>query len=300
MMEQTRAGEQQDGLPQDEVDLEDILGIVNKHDRGQGGLIAILEEIQARCGYLPEKALRTVAESTGRSLVDVYGIATFYRSFSLEPRGKHIISACLGTACHVRGAPMVVEELERQLGVEAGQTTPDRQFTLETVNCLGACALGPIVVVDGHYFSNVNKARVAGILEDARRGLEDIRIGQEGRSFPIEVHCPRCNHSLMDPKRPLDGLPSVRVMICHEDKHYGLSLTSLYGGRGRAWPPEIPAGEVAEFFCPHCHGRLVGESSCIECGSPMVPMIVRAGGIIQVCARRGCDEERLDLNGVNV
>ena len=138
------------------------------------GLINILAEIQERYGYLPQKALRAVAETARRSLVDVYGVATFYRSFSLQPRGKHLISACLGTACHVRGAPVIVEELERQLGILRGETTQDRQFTLETVNCLGACALGPIVVVDGQYFSHVDAAKVRRILEKARTGLTPV------------------------------------------------------------------------------------------------------------------------------
>jgi NADH-quinone oxidoreductase subunit E len=156
---------------QEEVDSTDILSILNKHAGHRGGLIAILEEIQAEHGYIPEKALRIVSETTGRSLVDIYGVATFYRSFSLEPRGKHLICACLGTACHVRNAPRIVEEFERQLGIKAGQTTADREFTLETVNCLGACALGPIVVADNHYFSNVAMAKVKHILEEVRTGL---------------------------------------------------------------------------------------------------------------------------------
>lgn len=157
-----------------EVNSKDILKILEKHNEDRGALIAILEEIQAEYGYLPQEALRTVADRTGRSLVDVYGVATFYRSFSLQPRGKHLISVCLGTACHVRGAPMVIEEFERQLGIRADETTPDREFTLETVNCLGACALGPIVVVDGDYFRNVNTRTVRQILEKARARLDRI------------------------------------------------------------------------------------------------------------------------------
>ncbi|UCF16015.1 MAG: NAD(P)H-dependent oxidoreductase subunit E, partial [Phycisphaerales bacterium] len=139
----------------EDVDSERILTIIARHNQERGGMIAILEEIQAKCSYLPEKALRIVSERTGYSLVDVYGIATFYRSFSLRPRGRHLTCACLGTACHVRGAPRIVQELEQQLGIKAKETTADREFTLETVNCLGACALGPVIVIDGHYFSKV-------------------------------------------------------------------------------------------------------------------------------------------------
>lgn len=162
------------GTNNDEVDPEIVRRIVDKHGRSHGAVIAILEKVQAEYGYLPEKALRTVSESTGRPLVDIYAVATFYRSFSLEPRGRHIVSACLGTACHVRGSAAVVEEFERQLGIKAGETTPDREFSLETVNCLGACALGPVVVIDGHYFPNIGAAKVKHILEKARTGLTRI------------------------------------------------------------------------------------------------------------------------------
>ena len=166
--------------PAEEVDPQEILGILAKHSRQRGGLIAVLEDIQTRYGYLPQEALTMVGDETGRSLVDIYGIATFYRCFALQPRGKHVVSACLGTACHVRGAPRVVEEFERQLGIKAGETTWDREFTLETVNCLGACALGPIIVVDGHYFSNVTPPKVRDIVEKARGGLSQVEVSAGG------------------------------------------------------------------------------------------------------------------------
>ena len=156
---------------QENVDSEDVLRIIEKHNEKYGRLIAILEEIQVKYGYLSEKALRIVGEKTNCSLVDIYGVATFYRFFSLQPKGKHLICVCLGTACHVRGAAMVVEEFERQLGVKVGQTTSDSEFTLETVNCLGACAIGPIVTADGHYFSKVATRKVKHILKEVRAGL---------------------------------------------------------------------------------------------------------------------------------
>ena len=160
-----------------------ILGILDKHEGDQGGLISILEEIQAKYSYLPEEALKAVAEATGRSLVDIYGVATFYKSFSLKPRGKHLCSVCMGTACHVRGAPTVAQEFERQLGVTAGETTPDKEFTWETVNCLGACALGPVAVVDGHYFSNVKSKRVRPIIQQTLSGLDDAEIRADRRVY---------------------------------------------------------------------------------------------------------------------
>jgi NADH-quinone oxidoreductase subunit E len=163
---------------------ETVARILAGNDGEHGALIAVLEGIQSEYGYLPEEALRALADQTGRSLVDIYAVATFYRSFSLSPRGRHVICVCLGTACHVRGAPMVVGEFERRLGVKAGETTPDGEFTLETVNCLGACALGPIVVVDGHYFSNVDPARVKGILKDIRTGL--ARVSEAAEAVPAK------------------------------------------------------------------------------------------------------------------
>lgn len=142
-----------------------VSSVLERHHTNRDGLISVLESIQDEYGYLPEDALRTLADSMGRSLVDVYGVATFYRAFSLQPRGKHLISVCAGTACHVRGAQAVVEAFERGLGIHAGQTTPDKRVTLETVNCLGACALGPIVVVDGKYFSKVTPVKVDELLD---------------------------------------------------------------------------------------------------------------------------------------
>ena len=148
------------------------------------GLISILEKIQSKYSYLPEKELREVSEKTGLSMVDIYGVATFYKSFSLKPRGKHLISVCLGTACHVRGGPSVAQELGKKLGINAGETTKDREFTMETVNCLGACALGPVVVVDGHYFPQVKASLVSDLLEKSRTGLDIVKVETDERIFP--------------------------------------------------------------------------------------------------------------------
>lgn len=277
-----------------------VAAIVDRNRGHRGGLISILEGIQAKCGYLPEGALRAVAERTGRSLVDVYGVATFYRAFSLEPRGKHLCSVCVGTACHVRHAPAVVERFSRDLGVEPGSTTSDSQFTLETVNCLGACALGPIVVVDGRYFSNVDPHRVDEILERARAGLDAVEAVGDGQVFPVEVYCARCNHSLMDPTHPVEGHPSVRVTISFGRQHGWLRLSSLYGSYTIESEHEIPEDTIAHFFCPHCHAELAGATDCPLCAAPMVPLIVRGGGMVQICSRRGCRSHMLDLDGVNL
>jgi (2Fe-2S) ferredoxin len=203
----------------------------------------------------------------------------------------------MGTACHVRGAPVVAEEFGRQLNVAPGETTADGEFTLETVNCLGACALGPIVVVDGHYFSNVNSARVKQIIRKTRAGLDKVDVEGDRRIFPVTVNCPRCNHSLMDPEHLIDGCPCIRVTVSFGRTHGWLRLSSLYGSFTLESEYEIPTDAVVDLFCPHCHAELKSASSCPDCGAPMVSMIVREGGIVQLCSRRGCRGHMLDLNG---
>ena len=278
-----------------EADRQAVLTIVAKHRDDRGGLIAMLEAIQQRYGYLPREAIRTVAERTGRSLVDVYGIATFYRAFSMVPRGRHLVCACLGTACHVRGAARVVDEFERRLGIKAGETTADGEFTFETVNCLGACALGPVVVIDGHYFSKVRESGVRQLLQRALAGLDTAQTGRDKRAFPIDVSCPRCNHSLMDAGVPIDGRASIRCTVSFDHGHGWLRLSSLYGRFQVSAEREIPAGAVVSFFCPHCHEQLLGRATCAACEAPMVPMMVHGGGVLQVCSRRGCESHTLDL-----
>jgi NADH-quinone oxidoreductase subunit E len=278
----------------------EISEISRKYAGRRGRLIAVLQEIQDQYNYLPTRALKDLSEESGVSLVDIYGVATFYKSFSLTPKGKHLVSVCMGTACHVRGAPGIAEELERQLGIKAGQTTTNKEFTLETVNCLGACAIGPIVVVDGHYFSKVSAARVKRILNQARAGMHEDRTEGDWRIFPVRVSCPRCNHSLMDPDNKIDGHPSVRMTITFGGKHGWVRLSSLYGSYAVKSKYPIPMDSVVNLFCPHCHAELVGASRCPACNASMVPMLVDGGGMVQICTRRGCKEHRLDLNGVNL
>ena len=276
---------------------ENVSRIVEEHAGKYGGLIGILQQIQARYGYLPPDALAVVANRTGRSLTDVYGVATFFRSFSLKPRGKHLCSVCLGTACHVRGGQVIAEEFGRQLGVKLGETTADREFTLETVNCLGACALGPIVVADGHYFSKVSPVKVREIVDQVRAGLDKVEVKTDQRIFPVEVSCSRCNHSLMDSSHLVDGYPSIRVSLSFNQTYGWIWLSCLYGSYTVDSEHEIPTDALVDYFCPHCHSQLIGASSCPECSAPMVPMIVRGGGIVQICSRRGCKGHILDLNG---
>ncbi len=278
----------------------DVAGILSGEQENGGGLISIMQDIQGKYSYLPAKALRIVAEKTGYSLVDIYGVATFYKSFTLKPRGKHLISVCLGTACHVRGGARVATEFEKQLAIKPGETTPDREFTLETVNCLGACALGPIVTVDGHYFSQVNPTLVPEIINSSRSGLDKVEITTDQRIFPVTVSCPRCNHSLMDVRHPVDGHPSIRATVSSGRDHGRLNLSCLYGSYNVESNFDIPSEAIINFFCPHCHAELHTTTRCATCGAPMVPMIVKGGGMIQICSRKGCKGHMLDLNGVNL
>jgi len=147
------------------VSEEAITEILGRHDSRVDALIMILQDIQSVYRYLPEEALRMVAAKLEIPFSQVYEVATFYRSFSLEPRGEHEIKVCLGTACHLRGGPLILENFERELGIGAGGTTKDQSFTLETVNCVGACALAPLVLVDTFYFGKSNSSSVKNILK---------------------------------------------------------------------------------------------------------------------------------------
>ncbi len=156
-----------DGSKSEQSSLE-IERLIDRYKGRKGGLIELLQEIQAEENWLPEDALRRVSSELGIPLSGIYGVATFYKAFSLKPRGKHLITACQGTACHVRGAPHIVDDLQDILGIAPGETTPDKLFTLETVNCLGACALGPVVVVDGACHGQMTKSKSKLLIEDIR------------------------------------------------------------------------------------------------------------------------------------
>jgi NADH:ubiquinone oxidoreductase subunit E len=128
-------------------------------------LIMIIQAIQRRYNYLPKPALTYLATSIGVPLSQIYGVATFYSSFSLEPRGRNIVSICLGTACHVRGGERVKERIEESLHISDGQTTEDMRFTFETVRCIGCCSLGPVVKINEDTHGNISSDQVVNILE---------------------------------------------------------------------------------------------------------------------------------------
>ncbi|MBN2333343.1 MAG: NAD(P)H-dependent oxidoreductase subunit E [Deltaproteobacteria bacterium] len=145
-----------------------VQSLIAKYGADPAQIIAMLQDLQSAKRYLPVEDLRALAESLAIPLARIYRIATFFKAFSLEPKGEHIINVCMGTACHVRGAGRILDELKRQLGVEQGCTTDDQHFSLETVNCLGACALGPVVVVDQEYHGDMQAGQVKKLVEQYR------------------------------------------------------------------------------------------------------------------------------------
>jgi NADH-quinone oxidoreductase subunit E len=142
-----------------------VKAVLDRYQHDRGMLVSILQDVQSKYSYLPKEALEQVSQGLDIPLTQVYSVATFFRAFSLKPRGRHLINVCLGTACHVRGAVRVLDEIKRELGVSEGETTQDLKYTLETVNCVGACALGPIVIVDGKYSGQMKTDKVKTLLE---------------------------------------------------------------------------------------------------------------------------------------
>ena len=147
-----------------QISASEISDIINSEAQDDASLIAVLEAVQARYRYLPPEALILACERLGLPLSQAYSVATFYHAFSLKPKGKHCLHVCMGTACFVKGADKVLERLKELLGVEPGQTTADGMFTLESARCLGACALAPIVVIDGKTYGNMEPSGVEKML----------------------------------------------------------------------------------------------------------------------------------------
>ena len=143
---------------------QEIEEVVRSFPPRRGSLIQLLQRMQERLGYLPPEAMEAISRHLRIPEATVYGVATFYNQFRFWPPGKHVIRVCMGTACQVRGARIILEHWERRLGISEGETTPDRRFSLERVACVGCCALAPVVVVDGRVEPHVSPTREEGIL----------------------------------------------------------------------------------------------------------------------------------------
>ncbi len=165
---------------QADYDLETAINrIVEQYQGKPTALIMILQDIQTHYRYLPRAALDLVAERMNLPLAQVFGVVTFYRAFSLEPKGRHHLCVCTGTACHVRQSSVILDCLERKLDIHAGETTADGEISFETVNCLGACALGPLVTADEDFHGNMTVARIDKLLKKLR---EDTAVDREAQA----------------------------------------------------------------------------------------------------------------------
>jgi NADH-quinone oxidoreductase subunit E len=148
-----------------DADLQAVREIASKRGKDRSALISVIQDVHSEYNYLPEGSLEIISRELDVPLSSVFGVATFFRAFSFKPRGRHLATLCVGTACHVRGSSNVLTEVEAKLGVGPGETTRDRRFTLETVNCLGCCAVGPVTVIDGEYHGEMTPQKMGSVLE---------------------------------------------------------------------------------------------------------------------------------------
>jgi len=178
------------------VELERINEIIDCYSAERMHALAILEDIQREYNFLPRKALEQTAKRLGVTEGEIYRMATFFKSFSLHPKGEYVFKVCLGTACHVMGGPRILESLERELGIKAGETTPDGKFSLEAVRCLGACALGPVVVVNEEPYAHTTPDRAVKLV----RSIAADEAEADGDGPPDETPSAR---SAADPSSAL-------------------------------------------------------------------------------------------------
>jgi NADH-quinone oxidoreductase subunit E len=143
--------------------------ILSRYNNDKGLLVSILQDVQAEYRYLPREAIEEISRKLSLPVSQIYGVATFFKAFSLKPRGKIVCQVCLGTACHIRGGPLILEKMERELKIKSGNTTEDLEWTLESVNCVGACALGPIIVTNDEIHGNMTTIKVDSLLRKIRR-----------------------------------------------------------------------------------------------------------------------------------
>ncbi len=149
-----------------ETEAKKVNEIIDKYPAQQGVLIQLLLDIQGELNWIPKEAILRINERLQIPISQIYRVASFYKAMSLKPRGKHIVNVCLGTACHVRDGARIIDKVEENLNIKAGETTQDMKFTLERVNCLGCCALGPVIVVDSDYYGKVAPTKVKEVLEN--------------------------------------------------------------------------------------------------------------------------------------
>ena len=155
--------------PNEPVDLTPIQSVIEKYKRKKGNLIPLLQAVQNIYGYVPKEAFIKISKETGNELSKMYGVATFYSQFRLNPVGKHILKVCHGTACHVQSAPELTHALEDMLGIKDGETTEDNTFTLESVACLGCCSLAPVMMIGDETFGKLDGKKAAKIIKEIKK-----------------------------------------------------------------------------------------------------------------------------------
>lgn len=154
------------------ADKKEIQKIIKKYPQERRYALAVMQDMQKAFSFIPREGLELLAEYVGCKTAELYSMATFYKALSLKPRGKHIIKLCNGTACHIRGSVNLINGINRELGIGAGETTEDGEFTLELVNCLGSCALAPVMVIDEKYYGKVTLEKLPEILNEYRKGAK--------------------------------------------------------------------------------------------------------------------------------
>jgi len=151
------------------IDWQHVNTIIDKHRGEKWGLIPLLQEVQEACGYIPPAAIEPIAHAMNLFPTQVQGVITFYAGFSLEPKGRYVLRVCRGTACHVKGSRSILRMMKKELALDEGETSPDYQFTLETVACLGACFLAPTLMVNKDYYGKLTPPKVTSILSQYRK-----------------------------------------------------------------------------------------------------------------------------------
>jgi NADH-quinone oxidoreductase subunit E len=147
------------------IDVKKIDEIISRYEKSEESLLAILQDFQREFRYVPEEGMKRLGEILNVSESKIYAMGTFYKALSLEPKGKHTVKVCMGTACHLKGANLILETMERGFGVKRNHTTKDMKFTIESVNCVGACAMAPVVVVDEDYYGHARPSKVTDLLK---------------------------------------------------------------------------------------------------------------------------------------
>ena len=157
-------------MEEQKIPVEQIQSILEKYPKERRHSLAIMQDMQRLFGYVPKEGLEKLSVYLGCPLMELYSMATFFKALSLKPKGKHVIKVCDGTACHVRGSVNLIDAVKRTLGIEPDETTADRAFSLELVNCVGACALSPVMVIDGKYYGKVTLESLPDVFQAVREG----------------------------------------------------------------------------------------------------------------------------------